>query len=394
VLAAREDCYARFAVLDKEDGLLRFLHHVRSTVPRYHNLRNRSASLRLDDFPLTSKRDISKAPEDYVSTTILPVFESKTSGTTGPPLTVRHDRASWYEDTYFAWARICSPELREGFQAREVALVTDKSHFPECITIIPDLQLSVFRLLTISSLLEAPEIAASVDVLHCRSSLLVRHISELAANGLKPRTVICGGEQLYDDQRSRIEQQWKCRTRSCYATSESGVISAECSEGTMHVNEHRVVEVLRNGQLHEWGRGELVVTNQFNWKMPFVRYCTGDRGELVFLNCRCGISGPCLKEMRGRDCDCCQRDEFEAISTIMLNLGVTDFSIHGDDGAINLVYSSGAISEAQIVSCVSRVCRSARRIDVTNAPVAYWVEKKSHRFICGQCTRLHAGIDR
>jgi phenylacetate-coenzyme A ligase PaaK-like adenylate-forming protein len=391
ILAAREECYARFALLDKKDGLLQFLSHVRSTVPRYLSLLNQQVSPRLDDFPPTSKREVSNKPGAFLSSTPVPIVETKTSGTSGPPLTVSHDRASWYEDTYYAWARICAPELRAGFRPRDVALISDKPNVQECVTVVPELQLPTFRLLTIQSLLNNPERAGSIDVLNCRSSLLVRHISRLASNGLRPHTVICGGEQLYDDQRAIIEQQWKCRTRRCYATSESGVIATECNEGTMHITEYRVVEVLREGRLHESGRGELVVTNLFNWKMPFVRYRTGDAGELVFANCSCGVSGPCLKEVRGRDCDCVRRKEFEALSTIMLGLGITDYSVQRDDDTIRLLYSSSDISETRMVSYISRAERTAWIVHATNVPEDHWIAKKLHRFICKECVRLKTG---
>lgn len=391
ILAAREDCYARFALLDELEGPSRFLAHIANTVPHYLSFLDHERSVRLSDFPTMSKYEVSQRPQDFISSNPTPTVQTKTSGTTGPPLVVHHDRASWYEDTYYAWARICDPELLDGLPLRDVALISDKTNVTECITLVPELMLSKFRLLTIRSLLGIPELATSVDVLNCRSSLLVRYISTLALNGLRPHTVICGGEQLYDDQRAIIQQHWKCRIRRCYATSESGVIATECKEGVMHITPYRVVEILRMGRLYDSGHGEIVVTNLFNWKMPFVRYRTGDRGELTIADCLCGKSGPCLREVRGRDCDCSRREEFEALASIMLRLGVTEYQIHGDRDTIRLVYSSDNISEARMTRNLSCLKQVTEIVETSKVPAIYWEAKKSHRFVCRECAGFNTG---
>ena len=59
----------------------------------------------------------------------------------------------------------------------------------------------------------------------------------------------------------------------------------------------------QNGQPVAKGKnGRIVITNLYNYTMPFIRYGTGDRGvDLGEGVCECGFNGPVMRLTEGRD---------------------------------------------------------------------------------------------
>lgn len=81
-----------------------------------------------------------------------------------------------------------------------------------------------------------------------------------------------------------------------YGTSECRSVASQCSFGTLHVN--------METSIAESVNGELVVTNLHNKVMPFVRYRTGDKGEVVRAKrCRCGIVSDIIVGLEGKAID-------------------------------------------------------------------------------------------
>jgi hypothetical protein len=81
-----------------------------------------------------------------------------------------------------------------------------------------------------------------------------------------------------------------------YGTSECRTVASQCRYGTLHVNmETSVAESVD---------GELVVTNLHNKVMPFVRYRTGDKGEVVKgKRCKCGVVSDVIEGLEGKTID-------------------------------------------------------------------------------------------
>ncbi len=81
-----------------------------------------------------------------------------------------------------------------------------------------------------------------------------------------------------------------------YGTAECRTVASQCKYGTLHVNmETSIAESLG---------GELVVTNLHNKVMPFLRYRTGDKGEVVHGGkCRCGIESDAIEGLEGKAID-------------------------------------------------------------------------------------------
>ena len=116
-----------------------------------------------------------------------------------------------------------------------------------------------------------------------------------------------GAEKLYEFQRSVIERVFGAPVFETYGSREFMLIGAECTEHRgLHITaEHLLVEVLSDdGTPTRAGEeGNVVITDLYNYGMPFVRYANGDRAIAGFEECACGRGLPVLRKVVGRRLD-------------------------------------------------------------------------------------------
>lgn len=138
---------------------------------------------------------------------------------------------------------------------------------------------------------------------------LLRLSQWLIANGRKPwqpQSIIGGAEALHDFQRTIIEQAFGCPAYNTYGCREFMLVAAECEQHLgLHVNaDHLVVELRKNGEAHpDTQAGEVIITDLFNYGMPFVRYLNGDMATASDEQCACGRGLPLLARVDGRVLD-------------------------------------------------------------------------------------------
>jgi phenylacetate-CoA ligase len=102
-------------------------------------------------------------------------------------------------------------------------------------------------------------------------------------------------ENLYDFQRTIMEEAFDCRVFEEYCCNDGGACAWECEshEGLHYYMERAIVEEVD---------GEMVVTDLWNRAMPFIRYRNGDSVEFLKGNCGCGRELPLIR-VRGRTND-------------------------------------------------------------------------------------------
>ena len=111
--------------------------------------------------------------------------------------------------------------------------------------------------------------------------------------GEGPRLVITWAAPLYEHERELINEAFECPITNIYGMREVGHIGALCPANSMHVfQESHFLETDING--------ELLVTFLRQTPMPFIRYRTGDIGELAVCKCSCGRTLQIIKEFHGR----------------------------------------------------------------------------------------------
>ena len=124
---------------------------------------------------------------------------------------------------------------------------------------------------------------------------------------VSPGSIIVGAEKLHDFQRTLIEEVFRAPVFETYGSREFMLIGAECNQHAgLHLSmENLLVEILdEDGSPTPAGQeGNVVITDLFNYGMPFVRYVNGDRAVAGFETCSCGRGLPLLRKVVGRQLD-------------------------------------------------------------------------------------------
>ena len=122
----------------------------------------------------------------------------------------------------------------------------------------------------------------------------------------RPEGIFTTSEKLYPAMRTKIADVFGCPVYDTYGLSDGGVTAFECAEHSgMHIDTERsVMEIVDgNGEQMDSGEGRIVATSIYNYAMPFLRYDTGDDGNLLDDTCSCGRGYKLLKEVNGRTVD-------------------------------------------------------------------------------------------
>jgi phenylacetate-CoA ligase len=136
---------------------------------------------------------------------------------------------------------------------------------------------------------------------------LARYCQEAGVRPVPPKSIIVGAEKLHEFQREVIQQVFQAPVFETYGSREFMLIGAECEHHTgLHLSlENLYVEIVDDdGRPTPPGEeGNVVVTDLFNYGMPFVRYVNGDRAVAGFPMCPCGRGLPLLTKVVGRQLD-------------------------------------------------------------------------------------------
>lgn len=122
-----------------------------------------------------------------------------------------------------------------------------------------------------------------------------------------PRGIVVGAEKLHDFQRKQIERVFRAPVFETYGSREVMLIGAECDrhEGLHLTAENLLVEILDGDgtPTPDGEEGNVVVTDLYNYGMPFIRYLNGDRAVAGWRMCSCGRGLPLLRCVVGRRLD-------------------------------------------------------------------------------------------
>ena len=154
-----------------------------------------------------------------------------------------------------------------------------------------------------------------------------------------PKVIIGAAENLNDEMRNLIQETFGTKIYDFYGSREVSNLAGECEEGLMHILPSNIIEILdKNNNIVSSGEtGKVVVTNLFNYSMPFLRYQIGDMATLGPKKCACGNPLPTLKKINGR-----------IINHFILEDGTMipgEFFIH----LIGVVLNDGKIKKFQVI---------------------------------------------
>lgn len=165
--------------------------------------------------------------------------------------------------------------------------------------------------------------------------IFAEYLRHRGIQDIKPKAVITSAEKLFEHQRQSIRETFGCDVFEWYGCGEVLSIAYECPEHQgLHISTEKVIlEVIReDGSACKSGeRGRIVVTDLWNYAMPFIRYENGDVGTLSDEDCSCGRSLPLLKCVEGRITDIISmKDRYisaPVLTTIFKNLPVRQYQV-------------------------------------------------------------------
>jgi phenylacetate-CoA ligase len=304
--------------------LRQFLKHCAERVPYYRDLFHERG---FEPADITSLSDLRKLPvldkstirlrqQDLISETAGLLKRHGTGGSSGTPLVfligkdrIDHDVAAKWRATRWWGVDIGDRELV--FWGSPIEL-TAQDH----LKALRDFILRT-RLIPTSELSEVALDRAIEKVKHIRPRMLFGYpyaISQIAAraeaqghrlDNLGIKVIFVTAEQLYDHQRVTIQRVFGAPVANGYGGRDSGFIAHQCPQGSLHISEDIIVEVVdESGAPVAPGRsGEIITTHLATKDFPFIRYRTGDVGVLDDGVCLCGRGLSIIKTVEGRSND-------------------------------------------------------------------------------------------
>ncbi|MDP3947490.1 MAG: hypothetical protein Q8Q41_02255 [bacterium] len=286
--------------------LRKIVRHSYQSVPLYQELwrglLESGQPVDLKKLPIINKETFRTRPSEEHLDNSRPLLSQwhATSGTSGEPFRVLM-RDHLLQDSYaeflkyrFLWWRGFSLQK---IKSLKIARIRIRGHSDRnCLVLsvadfFKDTQSAVFALRDF-----APEIIEGYPSMLIE---LCRYIQENNLRGiLRPRFIVASGEMLNRAERTFVETILGGEAYDRYGLEELGVVGVECKfhVGFHPYSESYILEIVNeNGEdVPVEHRGRIVITDLFNYSMPFIRYDTGDMGTLLDSPCRCGLQAPRL----------------------------------------------------------------------------------------------------
>jgi phenylacetate-CoA ligase len=312
------------------DRLKQLLEHCHRDVPyyrrRWRELGVTPADIRnLDDYaqlPLLTKADIRAHFEELKSESLRDhLLYKATGGSTGEPLRFGYTRESNDRRTAVMWRGYGWAGSRMGRRTLFLwgGAVGHHSHAHRLKDRIYN---AAFARHVLNSFhMTESNLGDYVDVIdRYHPEIIVAYVSPLVrlarwmlATGRKPsfrpQGIIGAAEPLHTFQRDLIEQAFGCPVWNTYGCREFMLVASGCERRTgLHVNaDHLLLELVRPGStsahVASGEAGEVVITDLFNYGMPFIRYANGDMATPSATACACGRGLPTLTRVEGRVLD-------------------------------------------------------------------------------------------
>ena len=344
------------------ERLQRLIGYAYDHVPYYRRLMDERG---LKPHDIQSTADLAKLPmltkdsiranfddiraEGYPRSALLP---SRTGGSTGEPLLFYSTKSAMYNHGYarvlrsMGWAGI-----RLGDRTVSVCLIRQPETARE--RTLRRLNQRLQRTIEVETTsISEQTMPGIVQMLHrVRPRALggypsvIAHFASFIKDSGRPapivRSILTGGEQLFEHQRELIREVFHSEPYSRYGSNEAYEMAAECAEHSgLHVHAEGIIaEVVDDGgKLALPGQqGHILVTSLLNYGMPFIRYENGDDGSLATSSCPCGRGLPLLGTLLVRTSDLIYTPSGKRVAGVSLQpsrlaiLGVTKYQLVQED---------------------------------------------------------------
>ncbi len=378
------------------DRLKKLLIHAYETVPFYRE-RFRKAEFdpysfkdfsKLEQIPVLTKKEIQLNREKLISSAFKrrELIEDMTGGSTGAPVhyfydplrrdlkfssTVRHNRWAGYDlgtPVGVIWGH------REDLAKSNRVKLKDhlRNELLERAYYLDTSSISVEKMEEFVRLLKKKKI--KVLLAYANSMFLFgKYVEEYHKDELELESIITSAELLVPEVREKIQNVFHAPVYDRYGSREFSVIASECEAFSgKHIN----AEVLYLEFIGQNSRknkpGKIIVTDLFNFGMPFIRYEIGDMGvSLAPKKCECGRTLPLMDIVGGRTTDFLQTPEGKYVSGASLT--------------IYLIARIPGVAQAQIIQedlkhIVFKIVKSAE----FNSETIHLIKQEAKRFLGDQ----------
>lgn len=270
----------------------------------------------LDTIPILEKQTLRMRPEGFRNKRIAEAGVTTTSGSTGSPMSVGHDKLSiqrrfafLMEHLRLAGVENSLPSVR--LSGRIICSVGERHRKPWLYNFAENqLFLSTYHLDEVHGPAIAEKLHRFQPVLLDgypsgileTLRLLRRHHCKL--DSLK--AIITTSETLYPDMRQELSDlSGGAPVMDYYAASEGVPFIQQCPHGTYHVRwQSGIFEVDNDSTISFEGDGELICTSFVQDRTPLIRYKTGDTVQGLnsknLYRCDCGLVTPTVERVLGR----------------------------------------------------------------------------------------------
>ena len=244
------------------------------------------------------------------------LIEDYTGGSTGKPLKfyydeersqrreasrIRHNRwCGWDigEKMAVLWGASEEAKIQRSFKRKLKNFVFNKTAF------LDSFDLSIEKMNEFKRFLESYKPKSILA--YANSIYIFALFLKDKTHNILPKGIISSAETLTEDKRELIESVFKCKVFNRYGSREIGLLASECEKHSgLHINAENVyVEIVNGNRLAKDNEmGEVIVTDLFNYAMPFIRYKIGDIAIASSEVCSCGRGLPIIKSVEGRVSD-------------------------------------------------------------------------------------------
>jgi phenylacetate-CoA ligase len=232
--------------------------------------------------------------------------------------------------------------------------------------------------------------------------IFARCLEERRLTPFSPRSIIVGAEKLHRFQRAVIERVFQAPVFETYGSREFMLMGAECDrhKGLHLTMEHLLLEVLDDdGRPTPPGQeGNVVVTDLYNYGLPFVRYANGDRMIAGWDHCPCGRGLPLLREVIGRRAEMVHTPDGRHISGVFFPHVIREYPAvrkflvvqdRPDRILLHLVLGPGWNEAARrsLEKDFRKVIGPAARLDIVPVDHIPLTEAGKHRVVLNLCHR-------
>lgn len=269
--------------------LANLLQHACETTPFYSQY---GPLEKLQDFPVVDKMTIRDNFEAFQSRTYAngPKQEVSTSGSSGTPFRIYQntDKVMRNRADTLYFQKIAGYELGYRlYYVRKWLSKYKKNRLATAIRNIEMVNVSDFSDAYLKKLIDTLKKDTSTKVILSYSSALrdiCKYLEHTASGPIKTNisSIIAMAEELGDDTRKKLKFYFETPVYLRYSNQENGIISLQLSQkkNDLQINwASYFVEILhpeKDVPVDEGALGRVVVTDLFNYAVPFVRYDTGD----------------------------------------------------------------------------------------------------------------------